>query len=61
MTLIFSVQLSVGDPVAPGIIRSDFGWSIYTLSIFADQPVSNYLAALSSGIRLPDFAVKALA
>lgn len=57
MTLIFSVQLSVADPEAPGIIRSDFGWLMYTLSIFVDQPVPNDLAALSSGIRLPDFAV----
>lgn len=44
--------------IAPGIIRSDFGWPMYALSIFAGQPVPNYLAALSSGIRLPDFAVQ---
>jgi hypothetical protein len=44
--------------IAPGIIRSDFGWPMYTLSIFADQPVPNYLFALSLGIRLRDFAVQ---
>ena len=44
--------------IAPGFIRSDFGWPMYALSIYADQPVPNYIAALSSGIRLPNFAVQ---
>ena len=44
--------------IAPGLIRSDFGWPMYALSIYADHPIPNYLAALSSGLRLPDFAIQ---
>ena len=59
LILVICMLIPLGyKEMAPGIIRSDFGWPMYTLSIYADQPVPNYLAALSSGIRLSDFAVQ---